>query len=197
MWNKIQRIYIGIDQVRPIKILTFDFVNNWQQNWGNLTWFSTYSSYWGFSTWEWFYLRKKSGSDGDAWFTTIPSWLTSGTLTKIKLWYYLPNSSTWAWINDNWSVSSGYTWAHNDKLWFGSSTPATIWNYTWELMTEYNITPTGCSWTCAWVPFTFTNSQANNFITAYTNGTLRLYLVQRGSANNCYLRKVELTVLPN
>jgi hypothetical protein len=193
MWYKLKRIYVWSNLVRPKNVQTFDFQNNGQQWWSSITGYTS-TAIWGFTNWEGYYFRSNYRTTTEAWFITMPNTLPNWTLTRIKIWYYLPGWNTWAGINDNGSTSSGYNWGENSyTIWFGSSTAVSIGNYTWELTTEYNITPTWCSWTCAWQPFSFTNNEANNFITAYNNKNLRLYLVTWGNTNNCYLRKIEIT----
>ena len=178
---------------REQTVQTFDFANDGQQWWSNMSYNTSYM-YWGFTAWQWYYLRAKSSTADEAGFITMPNTLPSWTLKKIKIWYYLPNSSSGVWINAS-STSSWYNrWNNSWTIGMWSATAVSIWNYTWELTTEYNLTSTWCTWTCAWVPFSFTTNEANNFITAYNNWTLKLYIVIWHTTSNAYLRKVELTV---
>lgn len=171
----------------------FDFQNEWQLWWTLDSESGEAANIW-YESWQWLYMYNRSLDIWQAWFFKMPSNMPVWTLKSIKIHYYLPNTASWVWIRW-WNISSWFhRWRNSYTIWLWNSTPVNIGNYIWEIIAEWNITSTGCSWTISGKAFTFTSSEANNFITAYNNKALKIYGVARYHSNRIYIRKVEIGI---
>lgn len=205
MWNKIQRIYIGTDLVRPKKVQTFDFQNNWSLNWT-----ATTIGYWtpSFVTGQGWTLYR--GNDDRQAGIMPPSSVYTGELKKIKIYFY---KWKWtgtaygaaAWISDktfsaNWN---NFLWSFsgvaydNIRYWYswGNQRIQTA-NFTGEATIEADFSNANPVVTINWTSYTLTNGDSSVYKGYWTSWTLQIWLWIWGSQSwELYVRKVEITTV--
>lgn len=202
MWNKISKIYVGTNQVRPIEAPThtFDFQNDWALNW------TAQSIYWTptLTSWQWWTIGYWSG--GFQSLITPPSSVYGWTLKSVKLRIYkgvtANYGSTVGTGIGGVSLNPSCMW---EQAYYGSS-PYSVANVhngsdhftqttsvTWELVLEYILNDDGSL--VLKVNSTEYNlwQFASLFRTQWTNQDLWIQLWRWNVADgNLYIRKVQI-----
>ena len=202
MWNKISKIYVGTNQVRPVATPThtFDFQNDWALNWTGA------SLYWtpSYVTWQWWTIGAYY-TDSQSYITPPSSVFDWKTLQKVKIRIYKWVSNrfdggylyaVWAWVstqNGNW----GFLWSctnelgNNDILNYANSYILTA-NITWEVLIEADYTWATLTVTINWNVY---NTSQNSSVTQteWSNNFFGLRLWNwRCNNSNIYIRKVQI-----
>lgn len=160
-------------------IQTFDFQNNWLQDWTlNNTWNSDITM--SLVSWQW--IKVTVASWANWWWHIIPPQsVYKWTLKRIRLWAYLSSNQRIAGVTRikewSWWIVLRYrhgSWDNYIWFWDGWSWTANIWNYTWEILIDMNFETWKVSGTCAWQSYTITSSSADDIITYWANKKLCL-----------------------
>ena len=210
MWNKIKRIYVGTNQVRPCTIQTFDFQNEWSLNWTAETvyWTPTLTS------WQWWTIGSSSSGSYQSVVMPPSSLYDWWTLKRFRIWVY-------KWVNayiSGWvSAYTVWCWPSNascnqfaiwEMTYYTSSNPsiATVYDgtnhnivtsgKTWELVLDYIFNDDGSL--ILSVDGTEYNlwNYATMFRSLWTNQDLWFTIWRWNVANGqIYIRKVEITTV--
>ena len=210
MWNKIQRIYVGSQEVRPWKtVLTYDFQNDWALSW---TWNNV--GYWtpDYVSWQgWRIYRSSQDSEGRI--TPPSAMFNNQTLKKIKMriykWFVNHGNSyraywVWAWVvcgNNRFMWSASWANVNYDRIRYranvSSDSYITTINYSWEATLELNLEWTTPILTINWSnTYTLTGSISSAYKSYWTDKTLELSVWNRQwGSGDIYIRKVEFTTV--
>ena len=184
-------------------VQTFDFQNDWSLNWTGL------SIYWtpNYVSWEWWSI---GSSSSDSYQSAImpPSSIYSGTLYKVKIWFYKWVSTVTYRTVGTWLATSNFTnWLTSWCQLFGSSANAYANVYDWsdhptqttdiegEVIQEWNLNDDwsltlSLNWGSPYNLWQY----ANLFRTNWSNQNLGLSIGRWNVDNGkIYIRKVEIT----
>ena len=200
---KIKKIYVGTNLVRPKKIQTFDFQNDWA-----LSWVWTSVGYWtpALTSWQWWYIGSSSGSY--QWQITPPSSIFGWNLKSIKIWFYRPLGTT---SNRGFGVWTDGTNARVEYGRFGSTSGrlnvyysssdhrSNVQDLTWEiemdiiLESNWHITINLIN---NWNTYSYDGGAcASEFQSERENSWVVLEIARWNYSSTGYIRKVEITTL--
>ena len=176
-------------------VQTFDFQNGWSLNW---TPYST--GYWtpAFETHQWWYIWTATNQAYQG-YIIAPSSIFGGTLKKIKIWAYRPstnpNNAIWIYTAD--TANNRFEYGRDNNCIYVNWTKITATPRYWEITIELTF------WSSLDIEVSDgTNTDTYNwwdvvagFQTQWENQNLWLML-GRWHADNCYIRKVEITTQP-
>ena len=204
MGYKVKRIMVWDKQVYPgKKVQTFDFQNNWSLNW------TTQTIYWtpSYTSWQWWSI----GSSTSTYQSAImpPSSIYSGTLCKVKIWFYkwlatgrqsnvgswlaTSNFTNWltSWCQPSGTSTNTYAYVYD---WSNHYTQTT--DITWEVIQEWILND---DWSITlslnWgTPYNLWN-YATLFRNSRSNKSLWLSIGRWDYSSAPYIRKVEITTI--
>jgi len=185
MWNKIKKIYIGNNLVRPA----------WWKPWSNTLLYLPFNWNYNDESWKWTTLTLASGSIAYStttqWeqYANISSWVILSWLTSNfdinnwtnSQWVYL--TSTWVvvWWYAWWPNQTSVPWSENNWYWtgiiFDSNAKILLFKWNWDIQTNVQITRN------AW----------HNIIITQWSWTTKIYIdwTQQYSSSVTYSKRAE------